>query len=69
MASANEDFANFAQFEIDGRPVNKLKVDELKQQLISRGLEKTGLKKDLQERLCRVRNLALKPENFRLRAG
>ena len=61
MASASEDFANFAQFEVDGRPVNKLKVDELKQQLISRGLEKTGLKKDLQERLCRVRNLTLKP--------
>jgi hypothetical protein len=60
MASAKEGLANISQFQINGRPVTKLKVDELKQALIARGLEKSGLKKELQERLCKVRILVLK---------
>ena len=39
--------------------VNDLTVKEIKLDLKSRGLKVTGLKKELKERLCTVRNLAL----------
>ncbi|XP_028391657.1 apoptotic chromatin condensation inducer in the nucleus-like [Dendronephthya gigantea] len=54
MASTSKDFASLGQFEINGKPVMKLKVDELKVALVERGLEKTGLKKELQERLLKA---------------
>ena len=67
MASARENLLSFDQFEVNGKPLPKLKVDELKHELASRGLEKTGLKKDLQERLFQVRNLVLKLGSLRLK--
>ena len=51
MASASEDFH---EFEIDRRPVIELPVYQMKSRLRSRGIEVTGLKKELQEKLCRV---------------
>lgn len=39
--------------KIDGRPISQLKVDELKLELERRGLKKSGLKEELQERLCK----------------
>ena len=52
MASASEGLENGEQFQINGKPLTKLKVDKLKQELGNRGLEKSGLKKELQERFC-----------------
>ena len=54
MASVSKGFANIEQFLINGKPYTKLKVDELKQGLVACGLEKFGLKKELQERLYKA---------------
>ena len=51
VASASEDFH---EFKIDGRTVIELPVYQMKSRLRSRGINVTGLKKELQEKLCRV---------------
>ena len=54
MESASENFANIDQLLINGESVTKPKVDELKQELASCGLEKSGLMNELQKQLCKA---------------
>lgn len=57
MASNSEPFTSIEELEINGKAITKLKVEELKEELLARGLEKAGLKKELLERLGKVNNL------------
>lgn len=46
---------------INGKPVNQLKVHELKDELEARGLKKSGLKKDLQDRIYKYMEMVDHP--------
>ena len=54
MASVSESFTNTEQLLVNDKPFTTLKVDELKQELVARVLETSGLKKELQERLYKA---------------
>ena len=59
-----ENFAGTDKLNIGGKSINDMKVEELKAELELRGLKKSGVKKELQERLIEVEYLQYQPSHI-----